>query len=186
MGSRWGGYCVARDRNCHELSVLHTTFADHMVREMPHLMRRALEDRDLHALVLIDMHMQGRNRQVVVHMLLGRQPLGQPPRFMIVDVDERPDAGLVCSDANIAPVEPDTNQIANGLRTVGVAASPHVAVQRIYQFVVESYRNALHDIPCPRGPKQFYTSFNSTFYPNAASRSFSSYREPVSGRKPST
>ena len=59
-----------------ERAVTHPGFRRDGIGETAHRSRRPLEDADLHAVLVVEMDMQGRVRQVVV----GVADLGQPPR----------------------------------------------------------------------------------------------------------
>jgi hypothetical protein len=61
------GLCC-RCRDYHYAPVANTPFGDYVVGKMPHLSTGALERRDLHATVVVEVDVQRRQRQIVVAM----------------------------------------------------------------------------------------------------------------------
>jgi hypothetical protein len=61
--------------------------------ECPHGTRRATQDDALHAIVVIQMGMQGRHAQIVMLMLVVRHPLRQFALVVVRDVGQVGDAG---------------------------------------------------------------------------------------------
>src|SRR5579871_7074548 len=73
----------------HDLSVatMHVHLDHHSCLEV------AAQHGDLKARMMIEMDVHGCNRQIVMIVLGCRQPLGKCPDLVVVDIDERPDAG---------------------------------------------------------------------------------------------
>ena len=81
--SAWSGYVV---------SVAHAAFGDDVVGEMLNLGACALQGRYFHAVVVVEMNVKRRHREIVVPVIVLHQAARQIPRGMIVDVDQRGDA----------------------------------------------------------------------------------------------
>jgi hypothetical protein len=54
------------DRHAHQLAVTHAALGDDVLAEMLHLARLAAQRRDLEASVMVEMHMQRGERQLVL------------------------------------------------------------------------------------------------------------------------
>ena len=54
------------DRHAHQLAVTHAALGDDVLAEMLHLARLAAQHRDLEASVMVEMHMQRGERQLVL------------------------------------------------------------------------------------------------------------------------
>ena len=63
------GFRLLGHRHQDQAAVPHAPLRDDVVREMPDLLDRAAQHRDLHAAVVVEVHVQRRERQVV--MLVG-------------------------------------------------------------------------------------------------------------------
>ena len=75
-------------RNHNQLTVTHTAFGDDLLSEVADVDQRALEHGYLHAAVVVEMDVHGRNRQIVVRVRAVGQALGQFAFLMSINVDE--------------------------------------------------------------------------------------------------
>lgn len=74
----------------HEPAVLDPPFRHDMFSEMPHLARVAAQRGDFHAVLVIQVHMQGCQDEVVVLVeSLGETP-GQLPGLVVIHIDQGP------------------------------------------------------------------------------------------------
>ena len=71
------------------IQVTHAALGDDVVGEMADFAAGALQRRHLHAAVVVEMHVQRRQRQVVMAVEILHQPLRQVARGVIIDIDQR-------------------------------------------------------------------------------------------------
>ena len=67
-------------------------FGDDVLGEMPDVFAGTFQRRHLHAAVVVEMHMQRGQRQIVMAMIVLHQPLGEIARRMVVDINQGSDA----------------------------------------------------------------------------------------------
>ena len=84
------GLLIHRDQN--ELAMPYTALRDDVVSEMPDFVDRATQDGDLHAAVVIQMHVHRRDREVVVIMRGVRQSARKLSSLVVIDINERAQA----------------------------------------------------------------------------------------------
>ena len=104
-----------------ELPVPDTTLRDHVIREVPYLAKATSSNGHFHAVRLVEINMQRRNRQMVIVVKRIRQPLRQLPPAMIINVDQRHEATLVRRGFPGGLLETDAGEVANGLGATGSA-----------------------------------------------------------------
>jgi hypothetical protein len=89
------------------------------------------------------MNMQRRDRHVGMAVMIGHQPFRQLPRLVVIDIDQRSDAGTrAVVDLQLFH-EARAHEIAHGFRTVLMPARLHILVERAHQFVVDRHGYAL-------------------------------------------
>jgi hypothetical protein len=82
----------------------------------------AFQRRHLHAAVVVEMHMQRRQRQIVVTVEILHQPLRQVACGVIVDIDQGGDALPRRSHVRGVLLQPGAREIADDLGPVLIAA----------------------------------------------------------------
>jgi aryl-alcohol dehydrogenase-like predicted oxidoreductase len=130
--------------NHDEPSMADAALRDHVVGKMLHLARLAAQHRDFKAATVIEMHMHGGQREIVMIVEAVREPLRQFARFMIVDIDEGCNARAADPTFLGRLPHAGTGEIADRFRTVLVSALSDHAVELGHEFVVQSNRGALH------------------------------------------
>ena len=110
------------ERDGHEAAMTHAALRDQMLGKMLHLAALSLEHRDLHALIVIEMHMHGRQRQFAVIVEILRQSLGEFAHRVVIDIDDGGDAILLRIGFLGSLQDAGTRQIADRLRAVLIAA----------------------------------------------------------------
>lgn len=70
----------------------YTALRDDVIREVPDVPHLAAQDGDFHAAVVIKVHMQRRDREIMVVMRRVCQSAGKVARLMVIDIDDRPQA----------------------------------------------------------------------------------------------
>ena len=79
----------AGGRHKMELAVAHAALADSIVGQGPHRLDRTAQHRHLQAGIVVEMHVECRNLQIMMLVLRLGEPLAQAPCLMSVDVAER-------------------------------------------------------------------------------------------------
>lgn len=123
----------------------YATFGDDMIREMLDILARTLHRRDFEAGRVIDMHMHGRNGDVVVLVGALDQPVRQVAGGVIVDIDKRANTGVSACTFLPQLCEPVTGEVPDDLGAVLIAALGCRGVDFLKQVVVEGYGDALHE-----------------------------------------
>jgi hypothetical protein len=103
------------------------------------------EDCNLHATDVVEVHMHRCDRQIVVIVKRPDEALRHSPLQMVIYVDEgrHPRSGIVL--AVLLPLgNSRSSEIADRLRPILVPICRDDSIERGYEFVVESNRNALH------------------------------------------
>jgi len=116
-----------------------------MIREVSDVPSLSLQHRHLHAALMIEMHVQGRDGHVVMIMEAVRQPLRQLAHGMVVHVDEGGDAMSVGMTLGRRLLQPNAREIANRLRSVLVAAHRYQPIKFGHQGFIDSDGYALHE-----------------------------------------
>ena len=77
----------------HDASVFDAALGDDVIGEMLYLGTGAAQRGHLHAVIIVEVNMKRGERQIVMAMIIFDQPPRQVARSMIVNVDQRRDAG---------------------------------------------------------------------------------------------
>jgi hypothetical protein len=98
---------LARGSGHHDdLAVPYSALRHDMLGEMLNLVGSTAQHVHLHAAVMVEVHVQRRERQRVMVVEGARQPLRELPCGMVVDVDERRHAILRITPASAACCRP--------------------------------------------------------------------------------
>ena len=89
-------------RNNVKVGVPYTPLCGQFVGQRAHGCNSAFKNGNLHAAIVIQVHMQARHTQVMVIVRGASQPLRQGACFMIIDVAERCDAGRFIRQGGLA------------------------------------------------------------------------------------
>ena len=127
-----------------ELPVLDTTLGRNGIGKATDVTRTSLEHDALDAMVVIEMRMHRRDRQVMVVVLQRSQALGQVPLMMVVDVGEIGHAVRVLIRAFAEAIQVRSQDVTHGLGPVAVATALDQRVELVRQLVVERNREAFH------------------------------------------
>lgn len=129
-----------------ELPMVYAALGHQLVGELPHLLGRALEHHGLQATGMVQVHMGGGYRQIVVGMLQPRQALGEFAFVVVVDIREIGDAGAHGLRGFALLCEVREQQIAYGLGAVAVAGARHEGVEFLGQAVLQGNSETLHGL----------------------------------------
>jgi hypothetical protein len=94
--------------------------------------------------VVIEVHVQGRYRHVVMVVKGVVEPLRQFTHVVIVNIDQGGNAALVRRGGEGGLLQPGAGQVADRLGPVLIAAGGYQLVQLRHQGVVEGNRHTLH------------------------------------------
>jgi len=132
------GFC--RDRP--KFAVSHSFLRNHRASEAHHSGCRSAQDDAFDAVIVVEMRVQGRDRDIVMIVLHGRQPSRQIALMMVVDVTQDPDAVLGCSRLQLFAVDLLAQQVPKGLRAVLIASFLDHPVEGIRQVIIDRYRES--------------------------------------------
>ena len=139
--------------NHHDTTVTHAAFGNDAVGEPSHVGGTALQHRNFHAVLMIEVNVERRLRQIVT--IVGRlhEPLGQIACCMVVDEDKRAHAVATLSRILCGLLYSGASKVADRLRSVLISPPFNDPVKVRHQVVVESNSNALHNESpdCRRG-----------------------------------
>lgn len=132
--------------HCHEVqaAVTHTGLGRQAAGELAHGAHGSLQHRSLETVLVVEMHVHGRNHQVVVRVLAPGEPLGQIARMVVVYIRETRDAVAARRVFLRVAVEVLADQVAYGFAAVRVAARRDQPVEAGGEVVVEGDGDALH------------------------------------------
>jgi len=140
-------------RNHHDTTVTDAAFSNDAVGEPSHVSGTALQHRNFHAVLMIEVHVERRLRQIVT--IVGRlhEPLGQIACCMVVDEDKRAHAVATLSRILCGLLYSGAGKVPDRFRSILVSAPFNDPVKVRHQVVVESNSNALHNESpdCRRG-----------------------------------
>ena len=74
------------DRQINHMAVTDTALGDDMIRKFLHVRSAAFEYRDFHAGFVIEVHVKGRLREIMVLVVVASQTLGQFARLVIIEI----------------------------------------------------------------------------------------------------
>jgi hypothetical protein len=133
------------NRNSNKTSVADPALGNDVGGEAVDIAHLPPEDCNLHATDVVEVHVHRCDRQIVVIVKRPDEALRHPPLQMVKYVDEgcHPRSGIVL--AVLLPLgNPRASEIADRLRPVLVPICRDDSIERGYEFVVDSNRNALH------------------------------------------
>jgi len=145
-GSMRMGALLDRDGNRAEDRVVDAALGSDRVGEILHGRKIPSQNRDLEAVLVIEMHVQRRDLEVVMRMMRLGQPSRQLTRMMVVNVGQNGDALARDAVAEHSVREPVAGQIPDSLRTVVVPMPPHVPRKLGGEFVRHADGEPFH--PC--------------------------------------
>jgi hypothetical protein len=131
--------------NHHDTTVTDAAFSNDAVGELSHVSGAALEHRNFHAVLMIEVNVERRLCQIMTVMGRLHEPLGQIARCMVVDEDKRAHAVATLSRILCGLLDSGAGKVPDRLRSVLVSPPFNDPVKVRHQVVVESNRNALHN-----------------------------------------
>jgi len=84
---------IGKARQKNDMSVTHSALGNNVVSKMLHLGVTPLQDRDFETTLVIKVYVQCRLGEIVMFVVVAREPLRQLAFLVIVDVKECSDAG---------------------------------------------------------------------------------------------
>lgn len=131
-------------RNHIEVAVTHTAFGDQHIGKLSDIRLLALENDAFQTMIMIEMGVHRRDRQIMMIVLQGRQALRQFAFMMVVNIGEVGHA-LAMGDGTLAvALDRAANEIAHGFRTIDIAPPGDQFVELPRQRFVERYGETLH------------------------------------------
>jgi hypothetical protein len=131
--------------NHHDTTVTDATFSNDAVREPSHVSGAALQHRNFHAVLMIEMNVERRLCQIMTVVRRLHEPLGQIARCMVVDEDKRAHAVATLSRILCGLLYSGASKVPDRLRSVLISPPFNDPVKVRHQVVVESNGNALHN-----------------------------------------
>ena len=119
-----------------ELPVPDAALGHDRLREVDYRLGRPFEDHGLEAILVIQMGMHGRYRQIVVIMLHPRQSAGELPLVMVVDIAEGAYTVLRGARIHLRAAERSTYEVAEGLRPTSIALLLDQPIECVCQVIV--------------------------------------------------
>jgi hypothetical protein len=80
------------------MAVAHAPLGDDVISEFLHFRAASLEHSDLHAVLMVEVHVERRLREIVAVMEVASETFREIARFVVIHVDERGDAGSLAAD----------------------------------------------------------------------------------------
>ena len=127
-----------------EGAVANPGFGHQRFGECPHGTRGATQDDALHAIVVIQMSMQGRHAQIMMLMLGMRHPLRQFALMVVIHVGQVGDAVGRVLPCQTAGFNMGAQDVAHRLRTVRIAPGHNQGIKGPGQVFIEGYGKSLH------------------------------------------
>ena len=129
-----------------ELAVMNPPLGHHPVGEAADVTGAPLQDDALDAVIMVEVRMHRRHRQVMVFVLEPREALGQVPLVVVVDVREIGDAVRARVALLAQTIEMGPQDVANRFGTVAVTALLDQSIELVCEFVIEGNREAFHGL----------------------------------------
>jgi hypothetical protein len=126
------------------VAVAYAALCNDVIGELLHFRAAAFEERHLEAAVMIEVYVECRLREVMAVVEAARQPLGKIAHLMIVDIDQRGDAGPRTADFDGRLLQPGSGQVTDCLRPIGVPARAHETVNLCGEVIVNRNGQARH------------------------------------------
>ena len=127
-----------------QLAVVHTALGADFVGEMAHCLRSATQDHGLQAVVMVEVRMHGRDRQVMVRMVQGSQALGQVALVVVEHIRQAGNAVFAGRAFELRLAEFGTQQVTHRFGPVRIAAPRHPGIELLGQAVIEGNGEAFH------------------------------------------
>lgn len=127
-----------------QIAVAHAGLGRQAAGELAHRSHGSLQHRCLEAVLVVEMHVHGRDDQVVVRVLAHGETLGEIALVVVVHIRETRDALAARRVVLRLAIEPLADQVTHSFAAVGVAAPGDQPVEAGREFVVEGYGDALH------------------------------------------
>ena len=127
-----------------QAAVAHAALGADGVGEAAHVLDLALQDHRLHAVLVVEVHVQRGDAEVVVGVLRFHQPARELALVMVVDEREAGEAMAPDLGPEAVVAQPVAHQVAERLRAVAVALGRHVGVELAEKLVVHRDRDSLH------------------------------------------
>jgi len=127
-----------------QAAVTHAGLGRQAAGELAHGGHGSLQHCRLEAVLVVEMHVHGRDDQVVMRVLALGDPFGEIARMVVVDIRETRDAVAVGRVVLRLAVELLADQVAHGFAAVLVATPGDQPVEAGGELVVEGYGDALH------------------------------------------
>ena len=127
-----------------QLTMAHTPLGDQGVREVPHRIDASLEDDGLQALVMVEMGVRRRHREIVMRVLQAGESLAELALVMVVDVGERRDAVPAGVAMQPTRLQMTAKEVPDGLAATRVAALRDQVVEGLREIAVERDGESVH------------------------------------------
>ena len=109
--------------------MVHTSLGDDVVSKLLYVRAASFEYGDLHAAVVIKMHVQRRLREVVTLVVIAREAFRQFTLLVFIEVDERGNAGPRAVDLHCGLLQARADEITYSLRAVSGTARGNVLIE---------------------------------------------------------
>lgn len=120
-----------------QATVANARLGHHRIAESLDLRRRSLEQYRLQAVVMVQMHVQRGDGQVMVGVMRLGEPLAELPLVVVVEVGEHAEAVDLWIPVELFARQRGANQVAHRLRPVTGALALHVGVELLRQLRLE-------------------------------------------------
>jgi hypothetical protein len=131
--------------NHHDTTITDATFSNDAVGEPSHVSGAALQHRNFHAVLMIEVNVERRLCQIMTVMGCLHEPLGQIARCMVVDEDKRTHALATLARLLRGLQDSGARKVPDRLRSILVSPPFNDPVKVRHQVVVESNCNTLHN-----------------------------------------
>ncbi len=132
-------------RHHHHAAVPHAALGDHVLRKMLDRAGLALEHGHFHATVVVEMDVQGGQRQFVVIVEGLGEALRQLAGSVIVNIHQGGDAIALGVQSFGRLADTGAGQVADGFGAVLIAAAGNDAVELDHELIVDRNGHALHE-----------------------------------------
>jgi hypothetical protein len=131
-------------RQIDDVPMTHAALSDDVIGKMLHVGSTPFKHCNLHAALLVEMHVQRRLGEVVMLVEIAGKPLWQLTRFVIVDIDQGCYARPRSADLHSGLLKTGAGQIADRLGAVVIAPGAHEPVKFGIQIIINSNGHTLH------------------------------------------
>lgn len=123
-----------------------TALRRYAIGKGPDILHLALQYGHFQAVVFVDVDMQRGDRQIVVMMLGVRQPAGEIPRLVFIDIGKRREAGGLAILGRLLAHDRIPDDVPQRFRSAGIATPLAESVDHIQKLIVDADGDALHGI----------------------------------------